>query len=546
MNFPLKQIEQHLSDALVVAGERLTQSEAVRNLTEVDKHLWTATIERNEVEIQISPSRVRAVSCDCPFYQEEGLCEHIAAGLLVLRRKKQQEEAAREAKKRARKAPTKLTTATILSSISPEELEQFVRDYARSNRAFSLQLRARFAKDVPLADDQNAYALVIEAAVADAQRRDGSIRYKGVLKLVRLLKELTEQTGEQFARGNYGEVHRLVSALWTGLAPTARRAGKNSERIEVFLEENMKTYRRLLDKDLSPELRSAIFRNALQTLRQAPARNLGYDHLWFDLLFALADDVEHHEPLLEALDGLIGDYPHRCIVLLGLKMDTLEALGRGEEAIHIANEYAHQPELIARAATQEVRRRNYTRAEELLRESFHHTSEQRNLPLQRAQAELFSAQGREEEAFAQSRVIFLRTKKMEDFEQLRSTLPPARWKEELPAIIDRLREYGPAQYHTLEAIFAREELFDLLAERLLEQGDPNHLETFARQLFEKAPDLARTLYQEVLTNYLKEHFGKAAGETLQQTSNFLRRIGEGSFAERLRAQVQWAFPGRKF
>ena len=545
MNFPLKQIEQYLPDPLIVAGERLTQAEQVRNLMEAEKHLWIATIERNEVEIQISPSRVRAVSCDCAFYQEEGLCEHIAAGLLVLRRKKQQEEAAREAKKRAKKAPTKLTTASILSYISPEELEDFVRDYARSNRAFSLLLRARFAKDVPLADGQNAYAVVIEAAVADARRRDGSIRYKGVLKLVRLLKELTEQTGEQYARGNFGEVHRLVSAIWEGVAPTARRAGKNSERIEVFLEENLKTYRRLLEKDLSPELQAAIFETALHTLRRPASKNLGLDHYWFDLLFALADDPERHAPLLESIDDLIRNYQHRRTFLLGLKMDLLGHVGRGDEAIHIATQYAHQPQLIARAALQEINRGNFGRAEELLRESFSRTSEQANLPLQRAQAELFRAQKREEEAFGQSRVIFLRTKTMEDFEQLRTTLPPARWEEELPLIVEQIREYGHVQRATLEAIFAREEMYDQLARQLFEAGDPTRLERFAPELFEKAPKVARLLYEEVLTKYLKEHFGKAAGEMVRQSFTFLRRIGQGGFVEKLRARLQRAFPGRK-
>ena len=65
MLFPLKNIEAHVEDRFFIIGETLYEQGKVTDLSEAEKHLWLANVVGNEVEVQITPSKVRACTCEC-------------------------------------------------------------------------------------------------------------------------------------------------------------------------------------------------------------------------------------------------------------------------------------------------------------------------------------------------------------------------------------------------------------------------------------------------------------------------------------------------
>ena len=535
LNFPLQDLEQHLDDPYLVAGERLLHAEQVRNFTEVERHLWTAVIAGKEVELQISPSRVRAVSCDCAEFREAGMCAHVAAGLLTLRRKKQQEALVREAKQRSKKAPTKLTTKAILDQVAPEELEQFVRDYARGNREFNLMLRARFAKDVPLRDGLDAYAQMLDAALIGARRRDGSIRYKGVLKLVRLLKELLFQAETHFVRRDYGELHRLLSNVLRKIGPVISRAGKNEERLAEYLVKASDYYDRLSKYKLPADLSRRLFDFALDFLQSSTVRRIGAAARWLTILERLQTDPNRRAASLERLDTYLNQHRELRVRLLGMKMDLLHQLGRNEEARRIAEQYRHEPDLIARAAEVDVESGKAERALDLLAESFRQTPERLNLPLQRAQTRAFRALGRQEEALAQARVVFERTLSFDqpdDYALLREGIAEDRWQAFLATLTNALRTRGKTE--VLKKIYARERDTAALIELLRASEHPQQLEPYGNLLFEYDPAGAKRLYTEVVERYRKSYFGEHARAELDRLTQYLYRIGQDRMAERFK------------
>ena len=530
MNFPLADLEQHLPDPTLTAGGRLLQTEQVRNFEEVDRHLWAGIVAGKEVEIQISPSRVRAVSCDCPTFLEEKMCPHIAAGLLTLRRKKQQEAAAREAKKRKRKTPATLNVKAVLDQVAPEELEQFVRDYARGNREFNLMLRARFAKDVPLRDDADAYEQLLDAAISDVRRRDGTIRYKGVVKLVRLLRELAGQVEEHFSRNNFGEAHRLLAAFLKKIGPALDYARRNSDRLEPLLRAATDHYHRLAFQSLPAELEKRVFAYALETLHRPYVRRWNLLGTWLDVVAHLARSDDRRQRLLDQLDELAKNHRSFRVRLLGIKMDLLYALDRAEEARTIAESYRHEPELIARAARRDVAAGKTERALDLLAASFRQTPEHANLPLQRAQAYAFRQLGRHEEALAQARVVFLRTLSFadpDDYALLRSSVDDTRRQTALTDLLETLqRRRDAAARAALEEIFAREGMTAPLIELLRKSERPTELNDRAPLLFEHDPAGALRLYREVAERYQKSYFGKHAKDEIAATRRFLAGLGQ--------------------
>ena len=86
MNFPLKNIELHLEETALLIGEKLFEKGKVEGLHETERNLWLAEVERNEVEVQISPGKVKAITCECNVFKTNKICGHIAATLFALRK----------------------------------------------------------------------------------------------------------------------------------------------------------------------------------------------------------------------------------------------------------------------------------------------------------------------------------------------------------------------------------------------------------------------------------------------------------------------------
>ncbi len=136
MNFPLKNLENHLKESWLLSGEELHEEGAVSGLVELERNLWVGRVKDREVEVQLSPSRVKAYSCDCPEFKKEKGCGHIAAALFYLRNLLRQRLEVKEPVKKPL-SDKKISFLQHLQLIPSDDLIDFVRDYARQNRPFA-------------------------------------------------------------------------------------------------------------------------------------------------------------------------------------------------------------------------------------------------------------------------------------------------------------------------------------------------------------------------------------------------------------------------
>ena len=134
----LKDFEYNINPAVAQSAQQLVQAGAVRALREVEKHFWVALVEDpeeapREVEVMITPHKIKAFTCECWPAGRRLMCMHIAATLLKLRQFLEQkaEERRARAEKLAAAEPGRLTVQQVLDEVSPEALMDFVRDYAR-------------------------------------------------------------------------------------------------------------------------------------------------------------------------------------------------------------------------------------------------------------------------------------------------------------------------------------------------------------------------------------------------------------------------------
>ena len=265
MAFPLAKLEVNVPEDVLIAGEALFADGAVQTLQEVERHLWQATIAGEwEIEIQITPSKVKALSCTCQTFQEIGICEHTVAGLLALRRRLEEERLRKEAikkEKQARRAQTssRLTINTILAEANQDDLMAFIKEYAKTNRNFTLALKARFAGQLNLENEGEQYRLLLDAIILPGKDKTDRLSPRSVQKLVKMIREFSEQAEQAILTRNWREAILILTTLLDRTTSLTRKVRGNPEKLQAAIESAYKLRATVRAQELAPALGGKIW-----------------------------------------------------------------------------------------------------------------------------------------------------------------------------------------------------------------------------------------------------------------------------------------------
>ncbi|MGI9159769.1 MAG: hypothetical protein ACR2K1_08465, partial [Saprospiraceae bacterium] len=113
--YRLSDFEFYIDPSTWNSAQDLLQAGAIRSLREVEKHFWVAAADTPggalEVEVIITPHRIKAYACECWSENRRLMCPHIAAVLLKVRQylEQRQEERRKIREVRQEKALNRLT-----------------------------------------------------------------------------------------------------------------------------------------------------------------------------------------------------------------------------------------------------------------------------------------------------------------------------------------------------------------------------------------------------------------------------------------------------
>ena len=96
MNFLLSDLEKFVNETALLLGEELLEQGCVRNLQEIERHLWLAEVQDLslfEVELRITPTKIAQGSCECTTFRPGDPCGHFVAAALALRRQIEEKKA---------------------------------------------------------------------------------------------------------------------------------------------------------------------------------------------------------------------------------------------------------------------------------------------------------------------------------------------------------------------------------------------------------------------------------------------------------------------
>lgn len=537
-------------------GEDWHLSGAVQSLTEVERHLWVARVRVDrtyEVEVQITPSKVKSFSCDCSRFKQEGICGHVVAGLIELRSLMAHRKRAQEAKKAAAVArqaekKNKLTLEVVLEEVPTAELLSFIREYARHHRQFSLALKARFTPQVDHIQSREKYAQLLNTAISVSRKADRRISLRGVQKLIKVLEEILFQAEGYFYAGHYSEVMDAAGMLLEKITPILNKVDRGREKLETYLKQAFALLAKIAGTDAAPVLKRRLWDYALEESGKLFYRNQALDVDFFQLLYRLAQDEARREHLLKLLEDHLDMKVTQSEAeeeLLLLKLRLLEQRGDQTQIDRFFQDHIGQERLLKRAVLRARKLEDWTAARHWIQSALDlEESAESRQEWQKLALEVALESGQKQDVLPLAMDLFVNSGQASYFDlALAQAEDSTKVSDEaLQRLI--LEAARPVRQEAIATVLSRTNRLEELLKFLEQSQSLLLLQKFDHHWQKKDQEKVFPLYRKLLMDYLKDHLGRVTSQKIKNIIDFLYQTGRSSMAERLVEEMKSTYPER--
>lgn len=506
-----------------------------------------------EVEIQMTGKKVKRGTCDCDFYQQNlssknNHCQHIVAGLFALRKHLLEKELAKQ--KAVRVSPFKhkrLTTISVLNSVDPEALKNFVRAYARTDKKFALSLKARFAHAVEVENDKEKYLQLLQATFSSVTTTKDKIRYSSLQQIQLVITDILDHVDDAIALEHYSEASDILQAIIIKLSPNIKRAENHEDRILDLLNAAFSFLKNLIKKDLPPELKSEIWQFCFEKFDGREHRKYGTNSQFLAFLLELTTEKKEAKILLEKIEGELSntfDKKKKGVLLL-FKMKLVEQFEKTSLSAFI-EENLEESEVLLAAIRNSIQQKKYVDAQQLALKGL---EMQKNVAVRNELDDILlnialkTQQIQDITIYARKR--FLVTYEFHFYQILKNTTAKG-WKKEVKNLLNLIeaQPFSPQKKNTIAEILAEEKMHKKLIEfikknrslDLLEKYDVQLIDDFKKEVFE--------LYEDLLDGYLRNHLGRQTSVKIRDIFHHLKKIGAKKLVNKLAKQYREEYSER--
>jgi hypothetical protein len=545
MTIQINNIEHYFDENLVLIAENILENDQVSDLTKHDQGVWTSEVQGFEVEVQVKASKVVAFTCEC-HKGTEG-CSHVVATIMLLRRQLIQENLKKQERSRQSFIPNKLNITAILKQIPDEQIREFVRNYARSDKKFSTAIKAAFIHRVDVIDD-NKYLSYLKSILPTKEYKNPS--FNSARKLLNAYKTLLEGTEESFALGEFLEVWQCTSSILSFHYPLSDKSNIQKHNFEPIVLNAVQTLTKAYLNTNAPELKEKIEEFTLQEVDKVHYRLESNAFLyWLKLLYKfkepekskiidlcqkvlLTDDLntDKKATIFALFFGLIKQWKSLVLFKQWLKDQKLKTalLLKTAETLYLQGSPSD-----ARWILSNINTKNYPKGElllikkglfetEILSENFEHAL---NIGL-----DCFKT---EPESLYFQRLLELQTK-----EESKLTV------ESFNRLIDEVEDLNLHTSLKCELAVAQEDYPKLI--NILSQHQ--NLDLYIK-LFENIPtqltEEHQNLVRLIIENYLSEHFGEKPIIKIRKLLNLFSSKGKPELRNNIEDFIQSNYASRK-
>ena len=524
---------------------------------EIDRNLWTCQVKTNEVfevEIQISPSKVKAYTCECPIYVKDKMCHHIVAGMLLVRKKieerlaiKAEKQAAKEKKKPKSK---RLTTSIILEQIPATALHDFLRAYAKENRNFALALKARFANTIDLSDDPDKYVHLLESSINAVRRQALRIGKKGIRQITKVSQELLHHAEEAITFEDYPEAIAIIQALFDKLLFILSKVD-DKESVLNILGKTQELLFVITKKDLAPPLRESIWMDLLISTFQENVQRTSLVEGFLKIALSLSqNDEEKLKHFLHALQTYPiskreGSANH--IHFLLAQMSVLDQLNHGDALELLIKENLFHSDILIQAITFSQANQDWPRLKQLARLGL--KMHQDTVVVNHLNSVLLDTALIEKNRKNIKKIsiqLFLSTYDFKYYDILEEHFSRS-WSTIKMLLITSLEEqtFSLARRDAIALVYRRNQMDGPLLAYLQNTQSLDLLCAYDQTLLANHRADILSLHEDLLVQYLNTHLGRSPSVKVREIVQHLNKIGENSFAKELVSKIRHLYADRQ-
>ena len=542
---------------ILLRGEEYYEIGAVSELEEDSPGEWTATVEGTEnysVEISMDGKEIKSWYCDCPYDGE--ICKHVVATLLAIRdnEKKVNRSAFSKMKVEVKEAVVIDETVNmqqLLSFVNPQELSQFIYEYASMHPEFKTALLNRFmAKELSATSKEKDYRAEIQKVFNDSYYNKKS-RYHNRYDDFDCDWETVFNRMDTFLEKadfflNVGNIDTAIDIA----LQTLRSIGENYEDELLYIDDDddfgtslyCEHAGGLLMKVVGhPKTTQKQKTDILQELRQiaeiSTYRNYGIYDI-DELMMQINLSIQPTEKALELIDGLLETRKdtHDLYQLVLRKVNLLLEQNEEQKANETIRQYLYLTEIRRMEVDKLIARCQYDEAICLLNDGIEIAEREMHSGTVgewlKMKLDIYEITHRVSEVIDTCRLLFVvGSDKLIYYSKLKTLVPKEQWKSFLDRMMKEaeLSDYFSFVGNDKAEIYVKEKDNDSLFS-LLSSVRYNQLEAlmkYAHYLKDTHSEKLIAIYTSLLNDYAERNLGREHYEFIARVLSCIRKLNGG-------------------
>lgn len=551
----LNNFESFVPYQILERGEDYYETGAVSELEETSPEEWTATVEGTDtynVEISLAGEEIESWYCDCPYDGE--ICKHVVATLLAIREDKEKENKSAFSKMSPKAAEEKTIqldadTQQLLSFTNPQELSQFVCEYASTHPEFKTAFWNRFiTKELSAPSKEKDYRKAILKAFDPPQHSKHSRYHNRYTDNVRDWETIFSKLDTFLDKADFflkqGKIDNTIAIALQIL----RSIGENYDDELVYNDD----FSTSLYCEQAGELLTEVVKHPATTQKQKEEilQELGqiaeisvyrhYDVYDVDeLMMQINLSIQSPDKALELIDKLLEERKdsYDLYELVLRKVNLLVEQQEEQKAEETIRQYLYLTEIREREIEKLIARKQYDEALRLLDEGIV-IAEKKDHPgtveqWLETKVKIYELAHRTSEVIDTCRLLFISSSdRLAYYAKLKTLIPQEQWKSFLDAMMKEtkfskyffLGENDEAEIYVKEK--DDERLFNLLSsvdkdeqlEALIKYS--HHLKnTYSEQLL--------PMYTSLLNDYAEQNIGRNHYEKIAKALVCMQKLNGG-------------------
>ena len=557
---------------ILLRGEEYYEIGAVSELEEDSPGEWTATVEGTEnysVEISMDGKEIKSWYCDCPYDGE--ICKHVVATLLAIRdnEKKVNRSAFSKVKVEVEEAVVIDETVDIqqlLSFANPQELSQFIYEYASMHSEFKTALLNRFmAKELSATSKEKDYRAEIQSVFNDSYYNRKS-RYHNRYDDFDCDWETVFNRMDTFLEKadfflNVGNIDTTIDIA----LQTLRSIGENYEdgllyNDDLYPSDYCEQAGDLLIKVIEhPKTTQKQKTAILQELGQLAKLSTYRDYDLYDideLLMKINLSVQPAEKALELIDKLLEErkdtYDLYQIVLR--KVNLLTGLHEEQKAADTIRQYIYLTEIREMEVDKLIASCQYDEAIRLLNEGIEIAEKEEHIGTVdewlKTKLRIYEMTHQTSDVINTCRLLFVSGRdRLEYYSKLKTLVPKEEWKSFLDTMMKETQfsKYFSFGENDEAEIYVREKDYERLFMLLLSvnYNQLKALMKYAHHLKNTHSEPLIAMYASLLNDYAEQNMGRNHYEFVAQALLCAKKLNGGQEAvKRLVAEFRIKYKRR--